>query len=222
MITMLIRRLMRILWPTSKSKFNLPSFSNQLPYRKNNEIIIDARDSEYIWCRAEVMAVIESKDKDNSILVHYKGWSRKYDEVLPLNSTRIAKPGFYTSRDDIPRYQDTDNKAKKPVLNLPSINDKIEIIEELKKDCLKNNEGEEDTQKLAETGEEPLNDDDVYEYLIDKVTTGGRSYGRDLRSLNPSSSFVHLPQSSRSNDVRIRLNTSNLGRLRTVFRGNHF
>jgi hypothetical protein len=37
------------------------------------------------------MATIESKDKDNSILVHYKGWSRKYDEVLPLNSPRIAK-----------------------------------------------------------------------------------------------------------------------------------
>ena len=37
------------------------------------------------------MATIESKDKDNSILVHYKGWSRKYDEVLTLNSPRIAK-----------------------------------------------------------------------------------------------------------------------------------
>ena len=59
--------------------------------REQKEILIDARDSEYIWWKAEVMATIESKDKDNSILVHYKGWSRKYDEVLPLNSPRIAK-----------------------------------------------------------------------------------------------------------------------------------
>ena len=59
--------------------------------RDQKEILIDARDSEYIWWKAEVMATIESKDKDNSILVHYKGWGRKYDEVLTLNSPRIAK-----------------------------------------------------------------------------------------------------------------------------------
>jgi hypothetical protein len=82
-------------------------------FRKNKEIIIDARDTEYIWCKAEVMAVIESKDKDNSILVHYKGWSRKYDEVLSLSSPRIAKEGFYTSREDIPYYQDHANIPEK-------------------------------------------------------------------------------------------------------------
>jgi hypothetical protein len=95
--------------------------------------MIDARDGEYIWCKAEIMAVIESKDKEsNSVLVHYHGWDRKYDEVLPLSSPRIAKLGFYTNRNDIPHYQETDNQCKKPVMNLPSSSDKFEIIEELK------------------------------------------------------------------------------------------
>ena len=34
-----------------------------------------------------------------------KGWSRKYDEYMYLNSRRIAPFGLYTSRSDIPRYQ---------------------------------------------------------------------------------------------------------------------
>ena len=29
------------------------------------DIVIDARDSEYIWCRAEIMAIIEAKNEDN-------------------------------------------------------------------------------------------------------------------------------------------------------------
>ena len=81
-------------------------------FNDKTSLVIDARDSEYIWCKAEIIAVIESKEKDNSILVHYKGWGRKYDEVLPISSSRIAKAGFYTSRTDIPYYQDNGNKAK--------------------------------------------------------------------------------------------------------------
>lgn len=168
------------------------------------------------------MAVIESKDKDNSILVHYKGWGRKYDEVLPLNSPRIAKTGFYTSREDIPHYQETDNKSKKPVLNLPSNNDKIEIIEELKKDCMINNDNPEDATKIGEPGEEPLHEEEVYEYLIDKVSAQNRGLSRDLRTLNSQTSFVHLPPGTRPGDVRIRVNTSSFNRLRSVFNRNHF
>lgn len=170
------------------------------------------------------MAVIESKDKDNSILVHYRGWARKYDEVLPLTSTRVAKEGFYSSRDDIPYYQETDNKSKKPVVNMPLINDKIEIIEELKKDCLRDNEEGDLSQKVDEPGEEPLNDEEVYEYLIDKVSANTRGANRDgLRSLNTqTTSFVHLPPGSRGGDVRIRVNTSGFNRLRSVFNRSHF
>jgi hypothetical protein len=170
------------------------------------------------------MAVIESKDKDNGILVHYKGWARKYDEVLPLTSTRIAKEGFYSSRDDIPYYQETENKSKKPVVNMPSLSDRIEIIEELKKECLRDNEEGESLQKADEPGEEPLNDEEVYDYLIDKVSTNGRGFNREgARALNTqTTSFVHLPPGARGGDVRIRVNTSGFNRLRSVFNRSHF
>jgi hypothetical protein len=143
--------------------------------------------------------------------VHYKGWDRKYDEVLSLSSQRIAKCGFYTEREDIPYYQKTDNKLKKPVLNLPSKSDKIEIIQDLTKDCLKYSE-EDAQEKGNESSEELLNDEDVYEYLIDKVSTRTGNYNRDLRSLNTQTSFVHIPPTGRG-DVRIRVNTSNFNRM---------
>lgn len=38
-------------------------------------------------------------------MVHYHGWSRKYDEFLMMDSKRIAPSGLYTNRDDIPRYR---------------------------------------------------------------------------------------------------------------------
>jgi hypothetical protein len=39
------------------------------------------------------------------ILVHYEGWSRKYDEYMLLNSPKLAPLGTYTDRTDIPRYR---------------------------------------------------------------------------------------------------------------------
>ena len=192
-------------------------------FNEKTKMIIDARDSEYIWCKAEVIAAIESKEKENSILVHYQGWGKKYDEVLPINSVRIAKSGFYTSRTDIPYYQDTDNKAKKPVVNMPNSTEKIDIIEELKKDCLRDSDNSENSSKLDEQEEEPLNEEEVYEYLMDKVSSNGRGYNRDLRSLNTqTTSLVHLPSGTRGGDVRIRVNALGFNRLRSVFNRSHF
>ena len=71
--------------------------------------MVDVRDSEYIWCKAIVIAITEQKDKEPQLLVHYKGWNKKYDESLPISSPRIAKFGFYTSRTDIPRYEISEN-----------------------------------------------------------------------------------------------------------------
>jgi len=174
------------------------------------ELIIDARDTEYIWCKAEVMAIIESKNEDNSILVHFIGWGRKYDEVLPLNSPRIAGKGFYTDRADIPHYQETDNKSKKPVMNLPTNADKIEIIEELKKDWF-GDSAEDNPYVSGEPGEEQFSKEEIYEYLIEKATVP-----------NNQTSLLHIPHGGRGGDVRIRVNTLSLNRLRSGFNRNHF
>jgi hypothetical protein len=67
---------------------------------------IDVLDTEHIWCNAQVELKIQAEAHDSPLLlVHYDGWSRKYDEFLLLNSKRIAPDGCYTKRDDIPRYR---------------------------------------------------------------------------------------------------------------------
>ena len=38
------------------------------------------------------------------MVVHYEGWNKLYDEFLSQNSNRIAPLGFFTTRNDIPKY----------------------------------------------------------------------------------------------------------------------
>ena len=63
-------------------------------------------DTEHIWCNAVVELRIQAESrKQPLLLVHYDGWSRKYDEYLFAGSKRLAPLGLYTSRNDIPRYR---------------------------------------------------------------------------------------------------------------------
>ena len=67
---------------------------------------LDVLDTEHIWCNAAVELKIQVQNQEQPLLlVHYHGWSRKYDEFLMMDSKRIAPPGLYTGRDDIPRYR---------------------------------------------------------------------------------------------------------------------
>jgi len=57
--------------------------------------------------------IVESIGKEPILAIHYDDWNRWYDEFLPLSSPRLARLGFYTSRDDIPKYK------MKPVAGQP-------------------------------------------------------------------------------------------------------
>lgn len=48
---------------------------------------------------------ILAEDRKPLLYLHYDGWSRKYDEYLYMESSRVAPKGVYTSRNDIPRYR---------------------------------------------------------------------------------------------------------------------
>ena len=63
------------------------------------------RDTDYIWCEGSVKMIIESSNREPILAIHYEGWNMWYDEFLPISSTRLARHGFYTSRDDIPKYK---------------------------------------------------------------------------------------------------------------------
>jgi hypothetical protein len=47
---------------------------------------------------------IESANKEPLLVIHYEGWNKYFDEILPQNSPRVAPLGYYTSRKDIPKY----------------------------------------------------------------------------------------------------------------------
>ena len=46
-------------------------------------------------------------------MMHFKGWNKYYDEILPITSPRLSPLGLYTNRDDIPRYEIKNNNAMK-------------------------------------------------------------------------------------------------------------
>ena len=132
------------------------------------EVNLDVRDSEFIWCESSVMAIVESKDEENHVIIHYKGWSNKYDEILPISSPRIAKLGSYTSRKDIPKYQDSPNKSRKFILNLA--NASSSVVDKLKKKLVFDQMCIEDSPENSDE-EIPKTLDDHYEYLIE-MTNG--------------------------------------------------
>lgn len=63
------------------------------------------RDTGYIWCEAAVTMIVESLNHEPILAVHYDNWNRWYDEFLPISSPRLARYGFYTKRNDIPKYK---------------------------------------------------------------------------------------------------------------------
>lgn len=58
---------------------------------------LDVLDTEHIWCVAKVVDIRPKRIPH--ILVHYEGWSRIYDEFIPLNSPRLSRLGTYTKRE---------------------------------------------------------------------------------------------------------------------------
>jgi hypothetical protein len=60
---------------------------------------MDVRDTEYIWCVGRVLIAY-----DKSLLIHYEGWHKQYDENIMRDSPRLACLGFYTKRLDVPMY----------------------------------------------------------------------------------------------------------------------
>ena len=61
--------------------------------------MIDVRDTEFVWCIGKVLKI-----ESNSLVIHYEGWHKQYDEEILLDSSRLANYGCYTMRNNIPRY----------------------------------------------------------------------------------------------------------------------
>ena len=62
------------------------------------------RDTEYIWMQGTVKIKIECANKEPLLVIHYEGWNKYYDELIKVNSSRLAPFGSYSERKDIPKY----------------------------------------------------------------------------------------------------------------------
>lgn len=70
--------------------------------------MLDVRDTLFFWCVGTVKQVINTKEAPNQILlIHYPGWNSIYNEFIPSDSPRLAPLGTFSSRRDLPQYQDT-------------------------------------------------------------------------------------------------------------------
>lgn len=67
--------------------------------------LLDVRDTLYVWIKAQVKEVLKPKDGGTTLLfIHYKDWDSFYDEIIPINSSRLAPLGLFSDRTDLPKY----------------------------------------------------------------------------------------------------------------------
>ena len=61
---------------------------------------IDVRTRDYVWAVGIVRRIIfKHENKSKYVIVHYEGFPNAFDEELSISSSRVAKFGFYTSRE---------------------------------------------------------------------------------------------------------------------------
>ena len=94
----------KVSWENQKCDFKTWQLKKKLDKVEVDDKV-DVRDTDYIWCIGTVTMVVESMNHEPIIAIHYEGWNKWYDEFLPISSPRFARLGFYTQRDDIPKYK---------------------------------------------------------------------------------------------------------------------
>ena len=95
--------------------------------------IIDVRDTNYIWCEAEVKLIIEQIGKPATYSISYKGWSSQWDEIISSDTPRVAKRGTLTTRPGIPCYQNIYRQTYKKMVNTlhnQIIHDPFQVLKE--------------------------------------------------------------------------------------------
>lgn len=67
-------------------------------------MLVDVRDTDYVWSVGKVTMIIEQINKDALYVVHFEGKPSAEDEIIYRSSDRLAKHGTYTSRPELPQW----------------------------------------------------------------------------------------------------------------------
>lgn len=68
-------------------------------------MLVDVRDLDFVWCTGRIHRTINKYHdrKVKYVIVKYDRSTKK--EEIPEASPRLAPRGFFTAREDIPRYE---------------------------------------------------------------------------------------------------------------------
>ncbi|CAG9325698.1 unnamed protein product [Blepharisma stoltei] len=88
-------------WKNRRNEVEINKKSKRLR-RAEIGMKIDVRDLEGIWCVGIIKCAIKGNNNP-AIYVHFEGWDNCFDELIPLDSERIAPLGLYTNK-NIPKY----------------------------------------------------------------------------------------------------------------------
>ena len=66
---------------------------------------VDIRDTDFVWCSGKILRTVNKyhEKKVKYAVVKYDKSTKK--EEIPEGSQRLAPKGFFTEREDIPRYE---------------------------------------------------------------------------------------------------------------------
>jgi hypothetical protein len=66
---------------------------------------VDIRDPDHVWCSGKILRTVNKyhERKIKYAVIKYDRSSKK--EEIPEGSARLAPKGFFTEREDIPRYE---------------------------------------------------------------------------------------------------------------------
>ncbi|CAK62085.1 unnamed protein product (macronuclear) [Paramecium tetraurelia] len=107
--------------PEELKTYEMAKISNK-EWRKKKQVQsidvgqqIDVRDPNFVWNVGTIkrLKISQEVGKIKYLVIHYEGKSDKHDEEIAENSPRFAALGFYTSRNDIPKYY---KQTKNPFL----------------------------------------------------------------------------------------------------------
>ncbi|CAD8053219.1 unnamed protein product [Paramecium primaurelia] len=80
---------------------------------------LDILDTVFIWCEGEVQEIRYGKnDQPKQVLVHYLGWNKVYDELIDVDSFRLAPQGTNTKQKNVLQYQQSNVETLQRSLNL--------------------------------------------------------------------------------------------------------
>ena len=77
---------------------------------------LDISSPEYIWCVGIVKRIFFRGEKQKYIAVSYDKFPNIYNEEIGENSNRLAKFGFFSKREDIPKLVYNENGEKNILL----------------------------------------------------------------------------------------------------------